>query len=349
MLAQESKSLVFDELHASVLGSFSELVRELGSEADSLLRRCGIAHEQSRVTYGQLVDLLELAAQELGCSDFGMRLAVRQKIIPAYGPLGLVMRNSRTYGEALLYSSEHSYAHSLAAPLRLCRFDADEKLFAAHDILLDGIAAKGQAIEQILLLGQLGALEFTGGHARARKVHFRHQPLSALGTYRRYFGCEVCFGQSQDGLWYNFDDLDCRIVDINPDAYRRAITLIDETFTPGKPPIDAEVRGIIMRTLGSGACTGPRVAAELNLHPRTMNRRLARKGTSFHELKNGLRRDLLLYYLQHTSMACAQISEKLGFAEQAVLTRYCRVVFSRSPTMVRNSRTGGSAAKQSLP
>jgi AraC-like DNA-binding protein len=334
---QEPK--VFDQLHASVLGSFSELVSELGSDSASLLRRSAIEQEQSSVTYGQLVHLLELAAKELNCPDFGMRLAVRQKIVASYGPLGLVMRNSRTYGEALTYVSEHSYAHSLAARVRLVRFDDEEELFAAHDILLEGIAAKSQAIEQILLLGQLGALELTGGYARARKVYFRHQPLSTPKTYRKYFGCDVRFGQEQDGLCYTFDDLNCPIIDINPEAYQRATSTIDEVFKPGNPPMHAEVRGVLMRLLGGSTCTGGRVAAELTLHPRTMSRRLAEEGTSFQKIKDKLRRDLLLYYLKHTAMTFGQISEKLGFAEQAVLTRYCQEVFSRSPTMVRRGGT----------
>ena len=31
----------------------------------------------------------------------------------SFGPLGTVMKNSRTFGDALAYVSEHNYAHSL--------------------------------------------------------------------------------------------------------------------------------------------------------------------------------------------------------------------------------------------
>ena len=38
----------------------------------------------------------------------------------------------------------------------------------------------------------------TGGYARARRVLFRHQPISAPRIYRRYFGCEILFGETAD-------------------------------------------------------------------------------------------------------------------------------------------------------
>ena len=62
-----------------------------------------------------MIGLMELAAAELDCPDFGMRLGKRQTGASMFGPLGLVMKNSRTFGDALEYVSKHTYAHSLAA------------------------------------------------------------------------------------------------------------------------------------------------------------------------------------------------------------------------------------------
>ncbi len=325
----------FEELHANVLSFFSELVAELGGDSEKLLHQIGISAEQAPITYRQLVGLLELAAAHLHCPDFGMRLAVRQKIIPSYGPLGAVMKNSKTYGDALNYVSSHAYAHSLAAQVRLTRLGSEQGIFAAHDILIDGMPDKSQAIEQILLLGQLGASELTGGYAKARKVHFRHQPVSPLRLYRRYFGCEVCFGQDEDGLFYSDSDVACPVIDNDAEAYEIAISFIDEEFARQRPPIHAEVRGVILRFLGAKECTREDAAAELNLHLRTLHRRLAAEGTSFQKIKDELRRDLMLYYLTRTALSFARITEKLGFAEQAILTRTCQRWFNRTPTMLR--------------
>ena len=91
-----------------------------------------------------------------------------------------------------------------------------------------------------------------------------------------------------------------------------------------------------MHFLGTENCTNDRIATALHLHPRTMHRRLDAEGTSFQQIKDEVRRDVMLYYLQQTQLEFALISERLGFAEQAVMTRSCNRWFSASPTKLRS-------------
>lgn len=324
---------VFDTVHAQVLRFFPELVEELGGNPRALLRRTDIDGEEE-ATYRQAIQLLELAAAELRCPDFGLRLARMQGGGGMFGPLGLAMRNSRTFGDALTYSVQHIYAHSLAARIRLARLP-EGGVFSAHDILLDGVPVKSQLIEQIILVGHLAAMEITGGRARVRRVHFRHQPVSPLKLYRRYFGCEVRFGENEDGVLFSTADLAAPVLDPDAQALERVTAFIDSTFPRQRPPLHAQVRGVIMQYLGSERCGNEAVAAELNLHPRTLHRRLRAEGTSFQKIKDEVRRDVMLYYLQQTRLDLTRISERLGFAEQSVMTRICNRWFDASPTSLR--------------
>jgi AraC-like DNA-binding protein len=328
---------VFERVHARFLRFFPDLVEELGGDPKLLLARVGLDAENfsdgnADATYRQWIHLIELAAVELQCSDFGMRLAKRQGG-GMFGPLGLVMKNSKTFGDALRYVGEHTYAHSLAARVWLKR--RESTWFAGHDILLDRIPDKRQALEQILLAGHLAAMEITGGRARVRRVHFRHQAVSPLRLYRRYFGCEIRFGQNEDGVVFSELDLASPIVDSDAQVYARAISFIDAKFTRHRPPLDAQVRGVIMQSLGTDRCRNERIAAELNLHPKTMQRALKANGTSFQKIKDEVRRDLLLYYLTQTKIDFARLSERLGFTEQSVMTRYCNRWFLMPPTKLR--------------
>jgi AraC-like DNA-binding protein len=325
---------VFDAVHANLLRFFPELVSEIGGNADCLLQAAGIAGSAAAASYRQAVDLLELAATELACPDFGMRLARLQGGSSMFGPLGLAMKNSRTFGDALEYVSKHIYAHSLAARVWLRRTSSGG-VFSGHDILLDRMPNRAQAMEYMLLIGHLSAMEITGGHARVRRVHFRHQAVSPLTTYRRYFGCEVRFGENEDGVFYSERDLASRVSDSDPEAYRKVTEFIDRQFARHRPPLHAQVRGVIMQLLGTDSCRNDRVAAELNMHPRTFHRRLRSEGTSFQQIKDEVRRDFMLYYLQQTDLDFARISERLGFAEQSVMTRSCNRWFSVSPTKLR--------------
>ena len=130
-------------------------------------------------------------------------------------------------------------------------------------------------------------------------------------------------------------DLASPIIDPDSKVYEKATSFIDAKFTRRKPPLDAQARGVIMQFLGTEQCRNEQIAAELNLHPKTMHRLLKAEGTSFQKIKDEVRRDLMLYFLKQTNLEFARISERLGFAEQSVMTRTCNRWFSASPTKRR--------------
>ena len=329
----------FPLIHARILRFFSELVIDLGGRPNNLLRRVGIdpsqrPEEPDAVDYWQLVELLELSAIALDCPDFGMQLAARQSGSAMFGPLGQTMKNCATAGDVLDLVRTYSHAHSTAAGIWLKR-SRSGAVTVGHDILLEGLSNKAQAMEQILLLGHLAMMELTGGKAPARRILFRHQPLSSLKTYRGYFGCEVRFAQHADATVYHANDLECAVVDRDAHDYQTALSYIEAHFDDHRLSVQAQARGIITHFLGTDLCTNDRVAAELNMHARTLHRRLAAEGTSFQQIKDGVRRDLMIYYLQNTGFDFTNVSEKLGFSEQSVMTRFCQQWFSLSPSELR--------------
>ena len=334
----------FDVVHADILRFFPDLVTNLGGAPCALLQRfvgdpVGLTAADSSVSYRLLVGLLEHAATELACADFGMRLAALQGGGRVFGPMGAVMKNSSTLGDALDYVARHSHAHSLAARIRIEPQAAEECAFVRHDILVGGLPNKRQAIEQLMLLAHLNAVEITGGHARVRRVHFRHRPLSSRSTYRRYFDCEVRFDQKEDGVVFSNQDLRCPIVDPNVQAYKAATSLIDTQFTRMTPPMHALVRAVLLQFLGTEPCNNTQVAAELRLHPRTLHRRLRAEGQAFHQIKDEVRRDAALYYIKQTDLDLTQIAERLGYAEHSVLTRSCVRWFAAAPSRVRSQES----------
>jgi AraC-like DNA-binding protein len=244
------------------------------------------------------------------------------------------MRHGATLGAGLQYVAEHSHAHSLAARVRMQPERAARRVLVRHDILVDRLPIKRQMIEQFLLLAQLNALEVTGARARVREVRFRFQPLSPLGEYGRYFGCDVRFDQSADGVVFNESDLECPTVAADPGRLAEATAFIVSRYR-AKPPMLAQVRALIMTLIESGDCSKERVAAELHMHPRTLHRRLTDERTCFEELKDAVRRDAALGYLRATNLSVQRIAEKIGYAEQSVLARSCTRWFDASPRAIR--------------
>lgn len=329
----------FERLNAPLLRHFPTLVEDLGGDLAALLAKAGIPQDHfsdssDGLTYRQAIILVETAAAELACKDFGMRLATLQRGGSIYGPLGFVMSNSAKFGDALHFACEHSNAHSRAARVWL-KPEAEDYVFAGHELLLGNLANRAQAIEQVLLIGHLQAIDMTGGYARARRIHFRHEPVAPLRLYRRYFGCEVRFGERADGIVFSAQDLASPIVQPSVQVHDDMVAYIEHHFPHERLPFHAQLRALIVRRLGLGGCSSGEVAKALNLHVRTLRRRLKEEGSSFQEVKDEVRRDLALYYLGRTELDVRTISERLGFAEQSILSRSCTAWFGKSPRALR--------------
>ena len=337
VLAEQGAAL--DTVYAETLRFFPDLVRELGGDPEQLMLQSEVdpyvLSKGRPVGYRLIASLMEHAARSLRCSDFGLRLAAKQGGGGVFGALGVVMRNAKTFGDGLKYVVDHCHAHSLAARVHTSPDSNGRRVFVGHDILVDRLPIHRQAIEQFLLLAHLNAVESTRGRARVREVRFRFQPLSSPKNYQRYFGCEVRFDQSSDGVVFSADDLHSPTHKPDAQLYAEATAFIDAHFTRVKPPLRLQVRAAILRWIEGADCAKERVAAELHMHPRTLHRRLNAEGTCFERIKDELRRDVALGYLCATGLSLQRIAEKVGYAEHSVLTRSCARWFAAPPREVR--------------
>jgi len=284
--------------------------------------------------YREIAMLMEHAAQRLECPDFGLRLASLQGGGAVFGAFRGVLAHAPTLGDGLRCVAENSHAHSASARVRMQTDRHTGATLICHDVLVDGLPVKRQLVEQFLLLAHLNALEVTGAKAGVRQVQFRFQPLSSSSTYRRYFGCEVLFDRSVDGVVFDESDLACVTVASDPRLFREAKARVTSQHC-AKPPLQVQVRALVVQQIERESCTKEQIAAELHMHPRTLHRRLLEEGTCFEDIKDGVRRDAVFGYLRATSLPIQRIAEKVGYAEQSVLARSCARWFHASPRAIR--------------
>jgi AraC-like DNA-binding protein len=335
----------FDRINARLLEGFGPLCAALGGEAAPLLADAGLTCPEgkdvpSRLTYRQLVDVLLAASHALDCPDFGMRLARAQAGTDTYGPLGQIMQNSRTLGEALDYVISRAGLHSPAARITKHPLTGSSATVFSHEIIVGQFASQEQAIEYVLLAGHLGAAALTGRRAHARTVMLRHRPVSPITAYRRHFGCKVLFDQPLDGLIFTKEDLESIVIGQDPRLHAKLIAAVEASFAPQDPPIHAAARSALLRLLHLGMATNDQLALDLGLHTRTLHRRLAQSGTTFQKIKDEVRCELARYYLTHPDLSLSWISGRLGFAEQAAFTQFCQRRFGMAPTPLRGQIVG---------
>jgi AraC-like DNA-binding protein len=80
------------------------------------------------------------------------------------------------------------------------------------------------------------------------------------------------------------------------------------------------------------------VARILELHPRTLQRRLRAEGFAFDDLRDEARQAMARQLLAQPQLTLAHIAQLLGFADQAVLTRACQRWFGDTPKRLRGQR-----------
>ena len=102
-------------VQAQSLRGYRELVTDLGGNPTRLLRKAGIEPAALNqltafISFESLIDLLERSAADLGCPDFGLRLAERQDIGVLGHPGG---------GHALLDHGGRGHGLRLQVPPRL--------------------------------------------------------------------------------------------------------------------------------------------------------------------------------------------------------------------------------------
>lgn len=329
-------------IRGSSLQGFDDLVREHGGDLDGLLAlaripAAAVGNQDAFISDRAVMIVLESAAVAMGMADFGRQLALRQGL-EILGPVGIAARTAATVGDALAAVDEYLVVYSPALSARV-EWRPDERIARFEwRVLTRRPPVHVQAAE--LGLGvSLRIYRLLAGPAfTPTTVHLRHKPQGPSDDYLRYFACPVTFESSFTG--FTFDGRMLR----QPLAADGDVHEVVRQYLAGmSPPTDAPalepVRLLLRRLLPTGAASLGVVADNLALHPRTLQRRLADRGTSFAALVDDVRHEEAHRYLTQTTMPLSQLAGLLGYSEQSVLTRSCRRWFGVAPLAYR--RTSG--------
>ena len=325
-------------IRASNLRGFGALVRELGADPAPLQGRFGIAPEAEHEEDGFLpfepfVRLLDAAADELDCPDFGLRLS-RWQGLDILGPVAVIARNAQTLQDGLGSVARYLYVHSPALRLAVASRSAQADLTFTYEVTELDLPVLRQGYELSLANGVRMIRLLGGPDALPSRISFQHEQMGPDAAYADALGCEVRFGQS----WCGFElspDVAGRTIDRADSETRRLATkYLEATYAP-VTTLSERVAALARRLLPTGHCTADAIADQLNLHPRTLQRRLAQEGVRCQDLVERVRRDQAAAYLAEPGLQLSQIAGLLGYTEQSTLNRSCRRWFGMTPRQYR--------------
>jgi AraC-like DNA-binding protein len=151
-------------------------------------------------------------------------------------------------------------------------------------------------------------------------VTFQHAPQMPVSDYEAQLGCRVKFDQLADAVVFDINQLNSPLQQANSELYEQMRRLADEELlgmqndAPGFSP---QVTALLEKNPHWGK---ERVAEELGMSGRHLNRMLSRESTTF-KLTSDQTRLQMAKKLLEQNLTKADIAEQLGFHDESAFTR----------------------------
>lgn len=334
-------------VRAAVLTNYLEVALRHGLDADTLLARVGLgrahlADAEHLIPASATVQLLEESAAASGNPGFGLCLAEARQLAHL-GAISLLLSHQHNLRDALQVMLH--YRHLLNDTLAILVEEAASMLIIRLEVVCESALPCRQANElAIAVLFRLCAALF-GAHWRPHSVNFTHPAPGDLHLHRRLFGCKLEFASEFNGIVCSDRNLSATNPHADPAMARLARRYLDSLAGSNSPSPLHEARKAIYLLLPMGRAGIEQVAQTLGLRIRTLQRHLKTEGTTFHELINEVRRDLVLRYLEAPGYPLGQIADMLGYSVPGSFTRWFNAQFGMSPAAWREAnRTAGRVA-----
>lgn len=310
-------------VRAAALTNYCEVAESVGLDPDRMLGRVGFTREllddPDRPIEGMSVAvLLEESARESGCMSFGLLMA-EARPLSGLGAVSLLVRNQRTLRDAIQVLIR--YQHLLGETLLIDLDETGESAVIRADIMRQPLTR--QPVE--LTVGELCLLlvGVAGGGWHPESVHFTHRAPDDLRVHQRIFACPVQFESDFNGLTCSRVSLDVPIPGAEPELARYALGGV-ELLMPGanEGSAVARVRRALYLLLPAGRGTLEAVGAHLGLHPRAVQRLLAREEESFGSVLNAVRRELAQRHLASPAHSIEAIATLVGYLTLSSFSRW---------------------------
>jgi len=179
--------------------------------------------------------------------------------------------------------------------------------------------------ELCVSLSLLRFVRETDGRLKPAYACFTHEPKDIM-EYQRVFGCPVRARASWNGWAFPKSAMRIPLRRSDPTLGRWLESQAAEIIArqPKDGDIREEVAGILTMQATVGELGLDTVARRLGITPRTLQRRLARAGTSFEILCDQARKAAAETYLTNTTLSISEVTYLLGYSEPAAFHRAFR-------------------------
>ena len=167
------------------------------------------------------------------------------------------------------------------------------------------------------------------------QVLFAHSQPDNLHPYTSFFNAKVTFNADINAVVFPDRWLRKLIPGANPEQYSTLVQELTTIKSHMHVDILEQVRSLMYPLIVSGKCSEEQLAQMLSIHPRTLNRRLKERETTFRSLVADIRYEISKQLLAESRTSIMGISTILGYADASVFTRAFRRWSGFSPNAWR--------------
>jgi AraC-like DNA-binding protein len=161
----------------------------------------------------------------------------------------------------------------------------------------------------------------TKGRFKPHAVQFAHAPRAEMAGYEALLGCPVLFGQDFHGVVIASAELGLSLIQAGKALHAHLRLLADDMLASlPQGSVSARVQQLVRKNPRWGK---DRIADELGMSGRHLNRKLADEAISFKGLREALLYDLAVQALR-SGQAVAVVGDKLGFSDEGAFSRAFR-------------------------
>jgi AraC-like DNA-binding protein len=321
-------------VRARALDGFSATVKALGGDPAAVYRAAGLpaglnGNPDGWVPFHQVLQAYREASRSTGCPYFGMYLAANRDL-SYLGPLILIFKYSENLRDGLesvaryigIQNSGYSVSLSTNGTSATFRFNMSAP----------GCDRESQWIEESLTTTVKALRIFLGDSYAPAVIRMSHERISRPDQYRRYLGVEPEFGATEDAVIVDAATLAVTNERTDRDMIRFLRDYLDARVPSPDSDITVTVRSLLQDLIPTGNYSIDIVADQLNVHRRTLQRRLASAGVRYADLLDSCRASMAIEYLEERNMPIVNLAHMLGYSDQSAFNHAFRRWHGVSPT-----------------
>jgi len=163
----------------------------------------------------------------------------------------------------------------------------------------------------------------------------RAQPMDPT-PWQRLFKCPVFFNASHDKIIFEAAAMYQPLLTASPELAEQNDALIAEYLSRmDRSDLRIRLESLLLNNLPLGRLSIADIAGQLNMSPRTLQRRLQEKATSYQQVLDELRQKQALHWVRLNYLPIGEISYRLGFNHPANFTRAFKRWFDETPKKLR--------------